>query len=91
MVPMKSPIPTGAPIRARSEGGCLVVLNSTLMLREKGKRAIFMQNGDKPEAAQLIRQTSSQNCNEQPLFSDTEVERGLGENKTSAILVRLWL
>lgn len=68
-----------------------MVLNSTLMLREKGKWAIFMQNEDKLEAAQLIRQTSSQNCNEQPPFSDTEVERGLGENKTSAILVRSWL
>lgn len=68
-----------------------MVLNSILMLREKGKWAIFMQDGVKPEAAQSIRQTSSQNCNEQPPFSDTEVERGLGENKKSAILVRLWL
>ena len=68
-----------------------MVLNSTLMLREKGKWAIFMQNGDKPEAAQLIRQTSSQNCNEQPPFSDTEVEKGLDENKKSAFLVRSWL
>lgn len=68
-----------------------MVLNSTPILREKGKWAIFMQNGDKPEAAQLMRQTSSQNCNEQPPFSDTEVERGLAEDKKSAILVRLWL